>query len=578
MVEPPVFSLSDHCWDLIFTFLNDGSEGEHNHNYLKSLSIVSKEFLSITNRLRYSLTIYVSTRPFLHRLFKRFTNLTSLDLTCFCGDLDALLSQISCFRLKLTSLDISNQPTIPVIGLRAFSIKITTLTSLVCSNIESIYGTDLFLIAECFPLLEELDLSNPGEFANYVNFLDGLDALSLALFKLRKINLSGHCYVNDLSLLHLCKNCEFLEEVMMMNCSLLTHHGIAYAIRERRQTLRSLSIRWRSAGSNDVISSPFIDSLVSLMGLTSLDLSSSHISDMLLTSIAMRGLPLRRLVLQNCTGYSYVGIFSLLSKCQGIKHLDLQKAEFLNDHHVVELSLFLGGLMSINLSDSRNLTNLALFALVGHCSSLNEIIMEYTTIGKETIENSNSLMDFVLNPQLKFLHLAYSSCLKDESIKIFASIFPNLQLLDLSNCKDITEEGIYQILRRCCKIRHLNLTSCLRVKLHGMNFEVPQLKVLNLSYTSIDDKTLYVISKSCFGLLQLLLESCKNVTNSGVENVVEHCTQLREINLENCNKVFVNIVDMVFLRPSLRKITAPPHYHLSDENKELLSRHGCLVG
>jgi F-box/leucine-rich repeat protein 2/20 len=426
-------------------------------------------------------------------------------------------------------------------------------------------------------LLEELDLSNPGEFAHHINFLDGLDALSLALFKLRKINLSGHCYVNDSSLLNLCKNCEFLEEVKMLNCSLLTHHGIAYAIRERRQTLRSLSIRWRSAGSNDVISSPFIDSLVSLMGLTSLDLSSSRISDKLLTSIATRGLPLRKLILLNCTGYSYVGIFSLLSKCQGIQHLDLQKAEFLNDHHVVELSLFLGGLMSINLSDSGNFTNLALFALVGNCSSLSEIRMEYTTIGKETIENSNSLMDFVVSPQLKFLHLAYSSCLKDESIKIFASIFPNLQLLDLSNCNDISEEGIYQILRRCCKIRHLNLTSCLRVKLHGMNFEIPQLKVLNLSYTGIDDKTLYVISKSCCGLLQLLLESCKNVTENGVEHVLENCTELREINLGYCNKVFVSIVDMVILRPSLRKITAPPYYRLSDENKELLSRHGCLV-
>jgi F-box/leucine-rich repeat protein 2/20 len=111
-----------------------------------------------------------------------------------------------------------------------------------------------------------------------------------------------------------------------------------------------------------------------------------------------------------------------------------------------------------------------------------------------------------------------------------------------------------------------------------MNFEVPQLKVLNLSYTSIDDKTLYVISKSCCGLLQLLLESCKNVTENGVEHVLENCTELREINLGYCNKVFVSIVDMVILRPSLRKITAPPHYRLSDENKELLSRHGCLVG
>jgi F-box/leucine-rich repeat protein 2/20 len=315
---------------------------------------------------------------------------------------------------------------------------------------------------------------------------------------------------------------------------------------------------------------------VSLKGLTSIDFSFSHISDELLTSIAMGGLPLRRLVLQSCPGYSYVGIFFLLSKCQSIQHLDIQRTEFLNDDHVVKLSLFLGGLVSINLSGNRNLTNLALLALVRNCPSLSEIKMEHTTIGEKSIENSNSLVDFVVNPRIKSLHLACNSFLRDESIKNFASIFPNLQLLDLNNCYDISEEGINQILRRCCNIRHLNLSFCLEVKLHGMNFEAPKLKVLNLSYTSVDDETLYVISKNCPGLLQLLLESCNNVTNKGVKHVFENCTQLREIDLGYCYKVFVNFVTLVFSRPSLRKITAPPHYHLNDI-KGLLSRLGCLI-
>jgi F-box/leucine-rich repeat protein 2/20 len=437
----------------------------------------------------------------------------------------------------------------------------------------------LLLIAECFPFLKELDLSNPEAFVNqnHISFLDGLDALSSSLLKLRKINLSGHFYVNDSSLLQLCKNCEFLEEVIMFSySSILNRHGIASAIHERRQTLRSLSIRCRSGGSNNIISSYFIDSLVSLKGLTSIDFSFSHISDELLTSIAMGGLPLRRLVLQSCLGYSYVGIFFLLSKCQSIQHLDIQRTEFLNDHHVVELSLFLGGLVSINLSGNWNLTNLALLALVRNCPSLSEIKMEHTTIGKEIIENSNSVMDFVVNPRIKSLHLACNSLLGDENIKIFASIFPNLQLLDLNNCFGISEEGINQILRRCCNIGHLNLSFCIGVKLHGMNFEAPKLKVLKLSYTNVDDETLYVISKNCPELLQLLLESCNNVTNKGVKHVFENCTQLREIDLGYCFNVFVNFVPLVFSRPSLRKITAPPHYHLNDI-KGLLLRVGCLI-
>ncbi|RHN42517.1 putative leucine-rich repeat domain, L domain-containing protein [Medicago truncatula] len=88
-----------------------------------------------------------------------------------------------------------------------------------------------------------------------------------------------------------------------------------------------------------------------------------------------------------------------------------------------------------------------------------------------------------------------------------------------------------------------------------MIFDVPKLEVLDLSYTRVDDKTLYAIAKSCRGLLQLLLQNCCDVTEKGVERVVENCTQLREINLRNCHKVDANVVtSMITSRPLLRKI------------------------
>jgi len=70
-----------------------------------------------------------------------------------------------------------------------------------------------------------------------------------------------------------------------------------------------------------------------------------------------------------------------------------------------------------------------------------------------------------------------------------------------------------------------------------MNFEVPKLEVLDLSETRVDDEALYEISKSCRGLLRLLLEHCSDVTPKGVRHVVKNCTHLREINLEGCHKV-----------------------------------------
>ncbi|MCI03157.1 F-box/RNI superfamily protein, partial [Trifolium medium] len=125
---------------------------------------------------------------------------------------------------------------------------------------------------------------------------------------------------------------------------------------------------------------------------------------------------------------------------------------------------------------------------------------------------------------------------------------------------------------------HLNLDNCSRVKLLGMNFEVPNLEVLNLSNTPVDDETLYVISKSCRGLLHLILQRCDDVTEKGVKHVVENCTQLKEIDFYGCNKAHFNVVSMVLSRPSLRKVTTPAgSYRLSDADREVLSRQRCFV-
>ncbi|XP_013451216.2 F-box/LRR-repeat protein 2 [Medicago truncatula] len=237
-------------------------------------------------------------------------------------------------------------------------------------------------------------------------------------------------------------------------------------------------------------------------------------------------------------------IHCMLSKCPCIQHLELRSTSFLTDQLVDEMCLFFGKLVSINLSGCHHLTETTLFSLVRNCPSISEIKMEGTSIGINTLEHSG------VYPQLKSLYLGRNSWLSDEIIIMYASIFPNLQLLDLKVCREISE-GICEVLRKCCKLKHLNLAFCSNVKLHGMNFAVPELEVLNLSNTSIDDETFYAISKNCCRILQLLLENCKGVTMKGVKQVVENCTQLRKIKLGR--------------------------FRLSDENRKLLSRHGCYL-
>lgn len=127
---------------------------------------------------------------------------------------------------------------------------------------------------------------------------------------------------------------------------------------------------------------------MSLKGLTCLELSYWRISDQLLSSIAKENPPLRRLDLAYFTGYSYIGVVSLLSKCQRIQHLVLKRADFLKDRHVALLTSFLGDLVSINLNHCSRLTESAVFSLVRNCPSLSEIKMENTAIWTKSVENS----------------------------------------------------------------------------------------------------------------------------------------------------------------------------------------------
>ncbi|MED6119448.1 hypothetical protein PIB30_012088 [Stylosanthes scabra] len=251
--------LPDECWESVFKHLT------HHHD-LESLSLVSRHFLSLTNRIRTHLTISDHLPPLLPALLRRFTNLTSIKLPPpnFTGDIDALLSQIASFGLPfLHSLDISHQRTFPSHGLRQFSKKFPTLKSLICSHTRP----DLVLIAECFPNLEEIDLS-------HISVSSDADlqvkALASGLKKLRKVDISGTYFLQDSSIFTFCQNCVFLEALVVQEGGSLSAMGIANAIRERPQ-LRSLAV--------SCLNSEFIDALVSLKDLTCLDLSYSRISD-----------------------------------------------------------------------------------------------------------------------------------------------------------------------------------------------------------------------------------------------------------------------------------------------------------
>lgn len=576
MTEKSAEELPPECWELIFNSL-------HQHRHFESLSLVSTEFLSITNHLRRSLLISSQIVPFLPNLFHRFPNLKGIEIRGgFHGHLDSLLFQISKSGLDLESLSLSNQDCFPLLGLRELGLKMRNLRKLDCSELNCLQDAHLFAVGNSFPLLEDLNISFPRYdshfdlngsldlrlFSGFVTD-EGIIDLSMKLKNLLKINLSGNQFITDKSLLSLSANCLLLREVVIRECDFITQNGIGVVMR-RCVNLNSISLDGIGIPSVDLF---LQESFVYAKTLCELDLSHSFISDELLCSVAEACLPLKKLTISHCYDFTFVGISYLLYKYQFLEYLDVEGSNFLTDESMVDLSEFLQSLTFINIGLCSKLTSSSFFMLVSNCLLLEDFRMERTNLGVEEF-----VVDFRINPRVKSLNLAGNESLSDECIKKIALCCPNLQELKISNCPTVTEEGIREVLRNCGEISSLEMNRCLGIKCLDIDFELSKLEILRAEGPAMDDEALAMIAKKCHGLLQLDLEGCLNVTAKGVNDVVQNCERLREINLKWCDNVKVDIIaHMVFSRPSLRKIIPPCGFVLTDKQRSFFLRHGCLV-
>lgn len=601
--------LPDECWELVFSRLD-------HYQHLEPLSVVCKQFLWISSRLQFKLTVVNPTIPLLHKLFVRFQCLKEIDLSEFRGNLEDVLHQIARSSLQIECLNLANQKQFPVKGLKELGSKMKKLKILICSKC-ILCDSDLQVIATSLPSLEELDISRSGddddddgggdgdsmldsnsigEFtdsgSSFGSFVDegieirkwsslsgvvtdeGIEVLASKLVKLRKINLLGNSFITDRSLISLSSICVFLSEIKV-NCCFITQNGIDFVIRNSAN-LVSVSVIGLDFTSPISSLPPYNtpNLFTSARALSDIGLWNVVVSDCFLLKIVEAGLPLKKLTLSYCKKFTIYGIRSILAACcQSLEYLCLRRVDFLTDQCMDDLSPFLQNLTSVDLDSCPSLTNSTFFNLTKTCPKLAEIRMVETSLGKAGFSDN-----LKKNLQIRSLRLDLNKILKDESLRKYGLVCPNLELLELNHCSKISEEGISKILKSCLKVRELSVIGCRGVSNLGMKADFSKLEVLRASRSGIDDCGLETIGKWCNCLLNLDLEGCLKVTNRGVKEVVGKCRRLRVINLRYCNNVSVEIVAwMVFASPSLRKIIPPGGFVLTKNQRMLFLRHGCLV-
>ncbi|XP_058215166.1 uncharacterized protein LOC131326400 [Rhododendron vialii] len=554
------YNLPDDCWELIFQKLREDDERD-----MYSISLVSKQFLSISNRVKLSLNVHDETLPLLPNLLRRFQLIKSIVINTYNHqDIDGVVHQISQSGfLNLQAIKFWCTSVPPRDGFKALALNKNiknNLKVLDCSRLISMQDKDLVLIADSFPELEELrisvrdDMYDDDEVAARITD-DGVDALASKLKELKKIVFQGNaCFITDQSLISLSSNCVKPREIsLLINGSAqhnLTEGGIDFVVRHSRN-LTSLSLELQSiqpSAFSSMMENPFTHA----KNLHSLTMTQKLFSDKRICLVAKAHPPLKKLnVLMGFMGQYpkiYGALKMLLQACQSTLEELTLGGWYLRDAAITDLAPYLSNLTSIHLHDHA-LTNVTFYTLTKYCPLLEKLIMAHSR-GQvmDTFPRGYSHKNY----RMQHLDISGNTLLNDTALENFGQVCPNLQFLCVCKCMCLTNVGIGEILRRCPKIMQLNING-LQVsdifRRYSDDHSVLNLKTLEARMTEIDDKGMAMIGNRCRNLQYLDICYCNEVTNKGVMEVVTNCARLRDIDLIGCQKVSTYISpEMAFSR------------------------------
>eukprot|EP01129_Flabellula_baltica_P006710 TRINITY_DN2545_c0_g1_i4.p1 TRINITY_DN2545_c0_g1~~TRINITY_DN2545_c0_g1_i4.p1 ORF type:complete len:314 (+),score=35.78 TRINITY_DN2545_c0_g1_i4:735-1676(+) len=108
--------------------------------------------------------------------------------------------------------------------------------------------------------------------------------------------------------------------------------------------------------------------------------------------------------------------------------------------------------------------------------------------------------------ELKSLSICGSG-VTDNTMYDLGMKLPNLEHLDISNCVNLSPDGIVQMIKRC-----------------------QSLKSIDISYTNADDRTMFALSKIT-ELDTLRVMECDNITDEGYLSISTHCKKISTISI-----------------------------------------------
>lgn len=237
---------------------------------------------------------------------------------------------------------------------------------------------------------------------------------------------------------------------------------------------------------------------------------------------------LRELSLKWCLGLTDLGIQLLALKCRKLTSLDLSYTMTTKDS--LPSIMKLPNLQELTLVGCIGIDDGALVSLERECSKSLQVL-DMSQCQNITDVGVSSILKSV--PNLLELDLSYCCPVTPSMVRNFQKL-PKLQALKLEGCKFVAN-GLKAIGTSCVSLRELSLSKSSGVTDTELSFVVSRLKnLLKLDITccrSITDVSLAAITSSCTSLISLRMESCSHVSSGALQLIGKHCSHLEELDL-----------------------------------------------
>ncbi|KAJ3050221.1 hypothetical protein HK097_008814 [Rhizophlyctis rosea] len=289
------------------------------------------------------------------------------------------------------------------------------------------------------------------------------------------------------------------------------------------------------------------------------------------------------------TSLDFYPVFNIVSSLQitricadycgdQITSLNLHSCWQLFDDTLLRLTESCPSLKKLNISNCWKLTDKGVYGVAHNLPALEDLDMSFC--GQV---NGSGCKEHVWSG-MKRLNLTYCKQITDEHLEKILCRTSEIVELQLRRCTRISDFGLFLVVRYCRYIKQLDISDCEQISdrcLKWIASSCYNLSYLNLTFcTRITNGGLYDLSLGCQTFTHLDLSHCAHITDAAIALFNDSIQSLEYLSLRRCRKITDGVASyLARCAPKLKTLDVTGCPHVTQNSKAVLEGAiaGCMV-